>query len=84
MSVSTKEKNKVSKPKSVFSLELQHDGFNISTKELEKQLKSHLKELGFVMSGCHIKSFFVPAHQTLYYSLEKEGEPVTSGSLSLS
>ena len=83
MSVSTKEKNKVSKPKNVFSLEVQHDGFNVSTKDLEKQLKSHLKELGFTLSGYHLKSFFVPAHQTLYYSLEKEGEPVTSGSLSL-
>ena len=80
MAVSSKAKA-ISKGRSTFSLEIQHEGLNLSTKELEKRLKAHLKAEGFVLSGCDLKSFFVPSHQTLYYTVEREGAQLTSGVL---
>lgn len=86
MAVSTKSKattKSTPKAKTTFSLEIQHEGLNVSTKALEKYLKAHLKNQGVVLSGYHLKSFFVPNHQTLYYSVERDEHQVVTGSLSL-
>lgn len=71
------------KAKTTFTLEIQHEDLNVTTIELETTVKTHLKKMGQSITGCDLKTFYVPATQMLYYSLEKNNEQVASGSLSL-
>ena len=79
----TTAKPKKCAKRATFSLEIQHNGENISTQQLETNLKSYLKGLGHSLTGRDLKTFFVPTHEIIYYSLESEETQILSGEVSL-
>lgn len=83
MAMKNNSAKRATKKRATFNLEVQHNGLNISTQQLESNLKTYLKGLGHSLTGCDLKVFWIPSREMVYFSLEMDETQLLKGEVSL-
>lgn len=51
-------------------IEIQHEGKNVTTEQLQKVVRQYLKEAGYILSHYQIFIYYIPASTQTYLRLE--------------